>query len=122
LDDEGFISFIRSSVRSVWALELLLLMKRRPQEWSVAELTQELRANTSLVEGVLATFETAGVVAQVGDRYAFRPASPALQRCCDRLEQVYAERPVTVVNLIVASATGKLQSFADAFRLKRDDR
>ena len=121
MEDEGLISFIRSSIRSVWALELLLLVKGRPQAWSVAELTQELRANTSLVEGVLSTFETAGIVVRVGDKYMFRPASKALRVCCDRLEQAYAERPVTVVNLIVATATGKLQSFADAFRLKRDD-
>jgi hypothetical protein len=122
LEDETFISFIRSTIRSVWALELLLLMKRRPEVWSVSDLTRELRASTRLVEGVLSHFETAGLVSQTDAGYAYQPASVALVRCCDRLEQDYAERPVAMVNLIVASSPGRVQSFADAFRLKRDDR
>ena len=104
MEDESYISFIRSTVGSVWALELLLLMKGKPREWSVAALTQELRANTSLVTDVLETFQAAGLVAKVGAGYVFRPSSLALQACCDWLERTYAERPVTVVNLIVASA------------------
>ena len=122
MDDEGFRSFLRTCVRSVWALELLLLIKRQPKTWSVVLLTQELRANTSLVQGVLATFETAGLVVQAGpDAYVFQPASETLRACCDQLEQAYRERPVATVNLIVASAAGSLQSFADAFRFKGTD-
>ena len=123
MEEDGFVSFIRTCVRSVWALELLLLIKRQPKAWNVAELSQELRANTSLVQGVLATFEAAGLVVPEGaDGYLFQPVSPALRACCDRLEQAYRERPVATVNLIVASAAGTLQSFADAFRLKGDDK
>ena len=49
--------------------------------------------------------------------YAYAPVSPVLAECCDALERLYRERPVAVVNLI-ASTRSKLQSFADAFRLK----
>jgi hypothetical protein len=38
------LEFIRSSSKSVWALELLLLMRReRSREWSVDDLIRELR-------------------------------------------------------------------------------
>lgn len=96
-------------------------MKRRPKVWSVGDLVLELRANTKLVEGVLDHFETVGLVVRDDSGFVYQPASSVLARCCDRLEQAYAERPVAMVNLIVASSPGRVQSFADAFRLKRDD-
>ena len=40
-----------------------------------------------------------------------------LARLCDSLEEAYRERPVSVINTIV-SPTDRMQSFADAFRLK----
>lgn len=53
-------------------------------------------------------------------RYVYAPASPAIADLCSQLEKLYRERPVRVVNAIVSSPNDKLQSFADAFRLKGD--
>jgi hypothetical protein len=118
LGDENLQAFIRSSIRSVWALELLLLMKRTPErDWPADALVRELRASDTVVSDALSHFETAGLVRRGEGGYAYAPASPVLVGCCDALERMYRERPVAVVNLI-ASSRSKLQSFADAFRLK----
>jgi hypothetical protein len=42
-----------------------------------------------------------------------------LGRLCEALERAYRERPVAVINAI-ASPRDRMQSFADAFRLKDD--
>ena len=119
--DQDLFGFIREQLRSVWALELLLLMRRKDdRNWSPQELVGELRASTALVTDNLESFERAGLVVAGDDgRYIFSPASPLLRALCDELQSVYAERPVTVINAIVASPD-KLQVLADAFRIRGD--
>lgn len=117
--DQDLFGFIREQLRSVWALELLLLMRRKPdRRWTPHELVGELRASHSLVNDNLASFERAGlVVADEEGRYVFSPASPLLRSLCDQLDDAYRERPVTVINAIVAPPD-KLQALADAFRIR----
>jgi hypothetical protein len=114
------LAFIGGSIRSVWALELLLLLKRRPERaWATEDLVRELRASTMVVDESIEAFRTAGLISCEDGRCAYAPVAPVLSDLCDALEATYAERPVWVVNAIV-SRTTKLQSFADAFRLKDD--
>jgi DNA-binding IclR family transcriptional regulator len=55
-------SFIASSFRSVWALELLLLLKREARAYSADELVELMRASPSVVERVLESLTAAGLV------------------------------------------------------------
>ena len=115
-------AFIREHVRSVWALELLLLLKRDPgRAWAADQLVAELRASIGLVAEILARLEQAGLAVRAdGDGYSYRPATAALAQLSDRLESAYRERPVAIVNLI-AAPRDPLQSLADAFRFRRGD-
>lgn len=119
--EQDLFGFIREQLRSVWALELLLLMRRRADHaWTAHELVSELRASQTLVTDNLANFERAGLVrADEDGRYAFAPVSPVLSALCGQLAAAYAERPVTVINAIV-SPPDKLQDLADAFRIRGD--
>ncbi|HYG28155.1 MAG TPA: hypothetical protein VD906_14780 [Caulobacteraceae bacterium] len=119
--DQDLFGFIREQLRSVWALELLLLMRRRAdRSWTAQQLVDELRASPPLVADNLATFERAGLVAADADgRYSYSPAGPVLTKLVDELDAIYRERPVTVINAIVAPAD-KLQTLADAFRIRGD--
>lgn len=102
---------------------LLLLRRNQDRTWTADQLVMELRANAPLVADVLKTFETAGLVSQPEPAlYAYTPASPTLDAYCERLDEAYRERPVSVINAIVSAPNDKLQSFADAFRLKGDKR
>jgi hypothetical protein len=116
--DEELQSFIQGSIRSVWALEVLLLLRRTADRaWTAAELALELRANERLVADQLQGLQTAGLVAcDEGCRYA--PAAPALDALCGRLEVAYRERSGQVIKAIMAGPNDKLQIFADAFRLR----
>ncbi len=117
--DEEILDFIKAAVGSVWALELLLFVRARPERaWTAAQLASELRSNERLAADALRTFEAAGLLAGGPDGFAYAPASPDLDGLTGRLASAYRERPVAVVNAIVSSRPDSLRSFADAFRLK----
>jgi hypothetical protein len=120
--DEDLASFIRSSFSSVWALELMLHLKRSgEQDWSSAELVEALRASDLVVAGGLRSLVAAGLAIEHEDgRVRFAPASADLRRLADETESLYARKPDGVRRLIIASATDGLTAFADAFRLRRD--
>jgi Mn-dependent DtxR family transcriptional regulator len=118
---EHIASFLRTTIKSVWALDLLVLMKSAPsQSWTVARLNEGLRASTSLVEEILATFTRQGLVTSEPDgRYRYR-ADGETDALASELARLYAERPLTVIKEIVSAPNEKIHSFVDAFRLKKD--
>lgn len=119
--NQDLLDFIHSTIRSVWALEMLLALRRHgDRAWTVEELTAELRASTTLVADNLTVFEAAGLVLRDGDRFRYAPASALLESLCAGLEAAWRERPVTVTNAIVSPRGDKLRALANAFRLKGD--
>ena len=120
--DQELASFIRSSFRSVWAIELMLHLKRNSdQPWSRAALVEALRASDLVVANALDSLVAAGLCLAVDDGAArYAPASPDIERLADATEELYARKPDAVRRLIVAAAGDGLAAFADAFRLRRD--
>lgn len=117
---ESMISqFIRAYIPSVWALEMLLLLRADPgRRWSPPELLKELRASTSLVDENLAHFERHGLALNDGQGWHFAPANPRLEALAAELAALYAERPMYTIGLI--ARPDPLQALANAFRIKRD--
>jgi hypothetical protein len=115
-------TFIRTCIKSVWALDaLMLLHRRRDRAWTVAELERELRGSATLVAGLLPSLKHSGVVREdEPGRIRFEAATPALDRLVHELEAAYARTPLAVVKEILAAPNQQIQSFADAFRLKKD--
>ncbi|MFZ2031549.1 MAG: hypothetical protein WAU68_14645 [Vitreimonas sp.] len=121
--DEALLAFIKSSLRSVWALELLLLLRlQAPRAFTIEEAARELRATASLVANCLPQLESAGLIAGEDGAFKFSPASPALQELCALLDVAYRERPVAIIAAIMSSSDTKLQGLADAFRFKDKDK
>jgi hypothetical protein len=116
--DSDLIVFVRQHVRSVWALELLLLMRADPERcWTPAELVRELRASATLVNDNLQRFLASGLVAPEADCFRYAPANPTLEMLCAEIAAAYRDRPVAVINMI-AKPSDPLQSLADAFKFK----
>jgi hypothetical protein len=118
--EQEILTFVAASIRSVWALELLLFLKRNSvKTWDRDNLILELRSSSAVIGEALASLEAAGLV--VGDsdtNYQFHPASPMLDQVVSELERLYAAKPLSVINAIVSSPTMRLQMFSDAFKLK----
>jgi len=113
--------FLRGTVRTTWALDVLQIMSRRPGEaWSVEALTAEIRGSRTLVTGILAAFAARNLVMEQPEGHWRYCASAEQDGLVKELLAVYTERPVQVISEIALSPNDKLFTFVDAFRLKQD--
>lgn len=114
---EELTAFIEAVIPSVWALELLILVRGdSSRAWTPAALVAALRASDRLVADILQAFGRTGLIFEEGDEVRYAPPPP-VDRLCAELEAAYRQRPVSVVNAIVRQRSGALSTFADAFRL-----
>ena len=110
---------------TVDAAELLLLLAREPERrWAPGEFAGQLRPATVVNEADAARyveqFLARGLIVLDPDkRLQYRPASERLAGHVAVLAQGYKERPVTLFRVIYALRDGKIQSFADAFKLRK---
>ncbi|HZB94014.1 MAG TPA: hypothetical protein VE397_21375 [Stellaceae bacterium] len=113
--------FLRRHVKSMWHLELLILLQRdRSRAWTIAELVQELRASTLVVTDSLISLTQAGcLVAMPADRYRYAPDSVAIAAAIDAVIEAYANFPVAVKKVIWEGFPSRMGLFADALRLKK---
>jgi hypothetical protein len=114
------LAFIRSSIPSIWALELLLLLRRAaPGYLTRAELVQHLRATPTLIERLLQKLLVSGLVSSNGDgAYRFECKTSATENLCEALALAADERPIALRDAIIAAPNDKLRDLADAFRFK----
>lgn len=115
-------SFIRSTFRSVWALELLCFLKKhRDRAWQQSDLVVALRGSDLVVSQSVESLLAAGlVVIEPGQSVRYQPTSDAVDGLASAAEGLYASRPDAVRRMIVAPTASGLSSFADAFKLWRD--
>lgn len=111
-------SFVASSFRSVWALELLLLLKEQQRPRTTEELVALMRASPRVVENALEALIAAGLVDTDGEAVSYMPVGLEVARLVDETEQLYRSHPDRVRRLIIASSQKGLTAFSNAFRLK----
>jgi hypothetical protein len=123
---DDFCRFLQTAVPAVDAAELLLLLRRTPdRRWSAAALVAELLPGVPMSEAEAAKyldiFRARGLLAAGEDgQVAYRPASEALRMHGDMLALAYRQRPVTLIRMIYALRDARIQTFADAFKLRRE--
>jgi hypothetical protein len=66
----------------------------------------------------LARFEAVGLVERTDRRYRYRAQSDLAPQV-EMLAAAYNHRPVTLVRVIFALRDSRIQSFADAFKLRK---
>ena len=120
--DRELLDYVQSTFRSIWSLELLLFLRSHPDRtFSIEDLVRELRGSRPVVTQSMAALQAGGlVVVEAQDLVRFAPASPELVRLAEAVERAYRERPGELRRAILAAPNEKLQTFADAFRFKRD--
>ncbi len=118
-EEETFL-FIRDRLKSVWALELLMLFHRLAErDWTRDELVRELRGSQRVVQDALESLKAAAVVSETAQqRYRFTPATEELRSMVSAVADLYATRPIAVIKAISASPNEKLQIFSDAFKIR----
>jgi hypothetical protein len=119
---DAFCRFIQTNIPTVEAAELLLAFYREGGEpLSAPRAAERLGPGSTLTAAeaakLLESFQSLGLVAKEGDAYRYRAGNDAA--FVDVLSQAYRERPVTLVRIIYALRDSKIQSFAEAFRLRK---
>jgi hypothetical protein len=118
--DDKLLQSIGSTFRSVWALELLLLLRSDHRPWSTSELVARLRASELVVTNALSGLIAAGLTSLDAQGAIYQPANDETKNFVDRVERLYASRPDAVRRAIVASSASGAAAFANAFRLRKD--
>ena len=122
---DEFCRFIQTALPSVDAAELLLALFENSSTWfTAAELAARLRPASTISDAdasrYVEHFQARGLIAVGPDkRVQFRPADASVAAQVRTLAQAYKERPVTLIRVIYALRDTKIQSFADAFKLRR---
>jgi hypothetical protein len=121
---EDIRRLLLESITSVDQLEVLLLLRAHPErEWDPEQVSRELYTRPAAAAMRLADLHALRLV-DLADRgknlYRYRPGTPEQAGVVDRLAEVYKERRVAVITLIYSKPLSQVQSFADAFRLRKE--
>jgi hypothetical protein len=117
---EELLRFIAATFPSVWALELLLALKREARPCTRDELVTLLRASDLVVARALDALLAAGLVSVEQHQAVYQPANASLEDCVQQVEQLYRSRANVVRRSIIATASSGATAFANAFKLRRD--
>lgn len=118
--DEEALHFVAASFPSVWALELLLVLKREGAPCKRDALVGRLRASELVVAKAADALVAAGLASVDGDTAVYLPINRDVEILVDKAEQLYRSHPNAVRRAIIAASTGSASAFADAFKLRRD--
>lgn len=120
------VRFIAQHIRSLDQLEILLLLReRRGEALSCTAVARELRILEDVALNRLTAFASQGLLTatEVDGKLHFRfdPANPLQETEVDALASTYRERRVAVITQIFSQPNDKVQTFADAFKFRKDD-
>lgn len=116
--------FLDERIESAEQLDILLLLAGAPdREWTARDVSQAVYTVPASATLRLESLVAAGLLASSGTgdpAYRYAPASDALRASVQRLAEVYRENRVVVITSLFQKPASPVQSFADAFRLRRD--
>jgi hypothetical protein len=118
---DEFCQFLKECIPAVDAAELLLVFQRRPDadfsmEEALARLGPGIRREDA--ERYMLAFAGLGMLQASDGRFRYlRDHERA--GMVETLAQAYAQRPVTLVRVIYALRDSKIQTFAEAFKLRK---
>jgi hypothetical protein len=117
--------FIAQNIESLAQLEALLMLRSESQRtWGPAELAQRLYITPEMCQALLVDLHRRGFIEAGADgeccRYHARDAGA--DRLLGDLAALYQQRRVAVITEIYSKPVTKVQTFADAFRLRKEDK
>ncbi len=116
--------FIFLNINSLEQLEVLLFLhKYSENKYSSAEIAQELRTNPGSTEEKLKEIYSLGIL-NITDKtnpfYQYNQANKYIVEI-NMLAKAYRDYKHTVITLIFSKPLDNIRSFADAFKLKKDE-
>jgi hypothetical protein len=100
---------LRGTPERAWGAQALAL-RLYIDERQTAEILKQLAARQFLIQD-----------SSVEASYRYEPRSAELRAGFDGLAQVYSTHLIAITNLIHSKSKSKVQEFANAFRIRKDD-
>ena len=115
-------SFLAQHIRSVEQLEIFLALAKEPhRSMTVAQVFKQIQSSERSISAGLQEFARKGLA--IGDengRFCLCEKPESLIEVARELQGLYRERRVTIIEQIYAKATSPIESFAEAFKLRKD--
>ena len=103
-------------IDSVQQVEILALMREKPErEWTAADVSKSLHIAPESCRRWLEVFAKARLVEATNTGFKHAGASAA-----DQLVECYSRRRLAVIDSIYNKPSSAIQSFSDAFRVRKD--
>ena len=119
---ENVRQFLSQYIGTVNDLEVLLMLMQMRREWTALEVGERMYLDEDAARAVLSGLVASGLVER-GEaaplRYHYR-ATENTDAVIQSLASTYARMRVRVIELIYQSSNRTIQSFADAFKIKKD--
>ena len=116
--------FIAQHIESLAQLELLLLLRHESgRGWTCQELSKQLYVTPDVCASIVQDLERRGFISRDpanNDLYWYRSAGAETDQLIDQLAGLYQQRRVAVITQIYSRPVKNVQTFADAFRLRRE--
>jgi DNA-binding MarR family transcriptional regulator len=116
--------FLAQHIESLAQLELLLYLRSHPDRgWTCQDLSKQLYIAPDVCTSIVADLERRGFIlrdAANSDLYRYRSTGVATDQLIDQLADLYQQRRVAVITQIYSRPVKNVQTFADAFRLRKE--
>ena len=121
---EPVCRFIGAQINSLEQLEVLLLLRRLPEQaWTVEEVSRQLGSSLMSIASRIDDLAAAGLISRregdAGPTYRYEPDDPRVLALVDGVADAYKVRRLAVIDLIYGKPGRDIRSFSDAFKITR---
>ena len=118
-------AFITENLDSIGQLEVLLLIYSNPdKKWNAATISEEMRSSENSAQQHLDYLCSRGLIVkhdQMPNLYYWVQNDEQMKKTLDHLAQNYRTYQVAIISLIYNKPVDRIRSFANAFKIKKDD-
>lgn len=118
--DPAVYAFLIQELENVQQLEALLQVFKTEEAWTILQLAEKLRMSEPAAARALDALHRRGLFKAEGGEYR-RSDDQQLRARVEAVERAYAERRLSVINLISERALERMRSFSRAFKLGKKD-
>jgi hypothetical protein len=113
---------IAEHIVSVEQLEVLLLLRSRPQEdWGPERVSEAIRTSSRSAEKRLANLAARDFITRTSDEPSYRYSTTGKRdQAVALLAETYAEKRYTVIELIFSKPIENLRVYSDAFLFRKE--
>ncbi len=99
---------------------VMLLYREHVRAWTAEQVASHLRISSRVARRELERMNARGI-ATLGDAFRFDGSDPDRAAAVARVAAVYGARRIELINYVASQTLKRIQSIADAFRIKKDN-